>query len=67
MEGIIRIKPIPETCSDCSMHSYALGCRYKKKKYEGYKAARPDWYPIISNTFCGWKLEIEKEEMYGEN
>lgn len=37
MKGIIKIETIPETCNDCFLHSYAIGCRCRKKKYEGYK------------------------------
>lgn len=61
MEGIIKIKNIPVACSDCFLHSYAIGCRCNKKKFEGFKTTRPDWCPIESNTYHGWKLEVEKE------
>ena len=44
--GEIKIKNVPETCKDCLLHSYSVGCRVKRKPFEGYKAARPDWCPI---------------------
>ena len=37
---------IPETCKDCPFHSYAFGCRVKRKVFEGFKVTRPDWCPI---------------------
>lgn len=46
MQGVIKIKNVPETCKDCLLHSYYVGCRVKRKPFEGYKAARPDWCPI---------------------
>lgn len=57
MEGIIKIKNIPETCKDCFLHSYSIGCRYKKREFEGFKTTRPDWCPI----------EIMKGRFHGEN
>lgn len=57
MEGVIKIKNIPETCKDCFLHSYAVGCRYKKKKFEGFKTTRPNWCPI----------EIMEGRFHGEN
>ena len=65
MKGIIKIKNIQETCRDCFLNSYSIGCRCNKKKFEGFKTARPDWYPIEINTYRGWKLEVEKEEEFG--
>jgi len=49
MQGFIKIKNIPETCKDCSFHSYTFGCMVKRKVFEGYKATRPDWCPIEVN------------------
>ena len=57
MEGIIKIKNIPETCKDCFLHSYSIGRRYKKKEFEGFKTTRPDWCPI----------EIMKGRFHGKN
>lgn len=46
MQGKIKLNKIPETCKDCPFHSYTSGCRVKRKAFEGFKAARPDWCPI---------------------
>lgn len=58
MKGIIKIRNVPETCSDCFLHSYAIGCRCKKKLFEGYKTTRPDWCPIETK---------KKEDVYEKN
>lgn len=50
MQGIIKLNRIPEACKDCPFHSYAFGCRVKMKPFEGYKATRPDWCPIIKTN-----------------
>lgn len=46
MQGTIKLNQIPETCKDCQLHTYSSGCMLKKRPYEGFKAARPDWCPI---------------------
>ena len=65
MEGIIKIKNVPVTCKDCFLYSYDVGCRYKKRKFEGFKATRANWCPIEPNTYHGWKVEVEKEKEFG--
>lgn len=50
MQGIIKLNQIPETCKDCPFHSYASGCMLKRRVFEGFKAARPDWCPIIKTN-----------------
>lgn len=52
MQGIIKLNQIPETCKDCQFHSYTSGCMLKRKVFEGFKAARPDW--------C--QIEVEKND-----
>lgn len=46
IQGIIKLNQIPETCKDCPFHTYSSGCMLKRRTYEGFKAARPDWCPI---------------------
>lgn len=50
MQGIIKLNQIPETCKDCPIHTYSSGCMLKRRTYEGFKAARPDWCPIIKTN-----------------
>lgn len=50
MQGTIKLNQIPETCKDCPFHSYASGCRLKRKAFEGFKVTRPDWCPIIKTN-----------------
>lgn len=66
MKGIIKIETIPETCNDCFLHSYAIGCRCRKKKYEGYKTTRPEWCPIERTTYHRQSLEVDKKEEFYE-
>lgn len=66
MEGIIKIKNVPETCSDCFLHTYAIGCRCKKKSFEGYKSTRPEWCPIERTTYHRQNLEVDKKEEFYE-
>ena len=47
------------------LHSYAIGCRCKKKSFEGYKSTRPEWCPIERTTYHRQNLEVDKkEELY---
>lgn len=65
MQGIIKLNQIPETCKDCPFHTYSSGCRVKRKAFEGFKAARPDWCPIeVESSFEDHTITEENSGIY---